>query len=321
MTTDQFDLLINAEVIVDDVTVAERVFVDALGFPEPRPAWSGKEPGFGFTFLFARVHPSLKISPTRIEAMAVSPVDPSMDPRFTISFLPLVLAAQGDRPWKTHANELATSEIDAVTQRLERNGCRFHTMPTSDVVPFTRLWLGWDADEPRQYRPDDDGGLFLEICETSGLNQTTDLFEPVPDPVLPPGGLVRVVRRSWLVEDLDATLGALDRNFALRPTVGPVLDDHRGCRRAAFRFRHPRSAELELLEPVAAGEALESLETWGPGSWAIRIGVNDIDAKAEDLQRRGTPFSTGTHPQAGTVIRVDTGPMQVPGLFEFATLH
>ena len=43
-----FDLLINAEVIVDDVSVAERVFVDALGFPEPRPSWSGKEPGFGF---------------------------------------------------------------------------------------------------------------------------------------------------------------------------------------------------------------------------------------------------------------------------------
>src|SRR5262249_8762478 len=92
MTSTVFDLLINAEVIVDDVTVAERVFVDALGFPEPRPAWSGTVPGFGFTWLFARVHPSLKVSPTRIEAMAVAPVDPTIDARLTLPFLPQLLA-------------------------------------------------------------------------------------------------------------------------------------------------------------------------------------------------------------------------------------
>src|SRR5262249_8054356 len=97
--SDVFDLLINAEVIVDDVAVAERVFVEALGFPEPRPSWSGKVPGYGFTWLFARVHPSLKVSPTRIEAMAVAPLDPAIDPRLTIPFLPQLLAAQGDRPW------------------------------------------------------------------------------------------------------------------------------------------------------------------------------------------------------------------------------
>src|SRR5438309_11428519 len=123
-----FDLLINAEVIVGDVSVAERVFVDALGFPEPRPSWSGKEPGFGFTWLFARVHPSMKVSPTRIEAMAVAPLDPAIDPVLTIPFLPKLLAAQGDRPWKTHANELATSDIRGVAARLERNSCRFYTM-------------------------------------------------------------------------------------------------------------------------------------------------------------------------------------------------
>jgi hypothetical protein len=45
-----FDLLINSEVFVDDVALAERVFVEALGFPAQRESWSGKVPGFGFTY-------------------------------------------------------------------------------------------------------------------------------------------------------------------------------------------------------------------------------------------------------------------------------
>jgi hypothetical protein len=39
-----FDLLIDAEVIVDDVSLTERVFVDALGFPPPRASWSSTAP-------------------------------------------------------------------------------------------------------------------------------------------------------------------------------------------------------------------------------------------------------------------------------------
>jgi len=55
-------------------------------------------------------------------------------------------------------------------------------------------------------------------------------------------------------------------------------------RRAVFRFKVPYSAELEVLERVTSGEVKDSLDTWGPGSWAILIAVNDVDAKAEDLR-------------------------------------
>jgi hypothetical protein len=314
-----FDLLINSEVFVDDVALAERVFVEALGFPAQRESWSAKVPGFGFTYLFARVHPSLKVSPTRIEAMALAPIDPAIDPAFTLPFLPGLLAAQGRRPWKTHANELATSSIDAVAARLRRNGCRFHTMPRTDVIPYTRLWLGWTSDEPGAYKPDADGGLLIEICETDSLQQGPALWVPLPEPELPPGSMVRVLRRSWIVEDLGFTLSALERNLGLEPRIGPEVDAAIGCRRAVFGFAHPRSAELELLEPIAAGEVKDSLDAWGPGSWTIRIGVNDVAAKAEDLRRRGTRFETRAQPGGGKpVLRVDTGALGVPGLFELA---
>jgi hypothetical protein len=313
-----FDLLINAEVIVDDVGVAERLFVDRLGFPEPRSSWSRKEPGYGFTFLFARVHPSLKVSPTRIEAMAVAPLDPSIEPILTIPFLPQLLGTQGDRPWKTHANEVATSDIEGVAARLRENGCRFYEMPRGELNPHVRLWLGWTAESPGAYRPDDDGGLYLEVCETAALFPSSDPFEPTPEPQLPRGSMVRVLRRSWIVEDLVATLAALERSFGWRPEQGPELDHHLGARRAVLRFAHARSAELELLEPVEPGDVKESLDTWGPGAWSIRIGVNDLEAKAADLERRGTGFQVRSHPHDAATLFVDTGPLGVPGLFEFA---
>jgi hypothetical protein len=130
--------------------------------------------------------------------------------------------------------------------------------------------------------------------------------------------MVRVLRRSWIVEDLSATLACLDRNLGWRPRVGPEIDATIGCHRAVFGFTHPRSAELELLEPTAPGEVKDSLDAWGPGSWTIQIGVNDLVAKAADLRRRGTAFGTLTSPDGGSVLRVDTGPLDVPGLFEFA---
>jgi hypothetical protein len=307
-----FDLLINAEVIVDDVRVAERVFVEALGFPEPRPSWRGTITSAGFAFLFARVHPSLKVSPTRVEAMAVAPIDAGIEP-----FLPKLLAFQGRRPWKTHGNELAASNIDAVVGRLEANGCRFYTMPGEDGYPFIRLWLGWSADDVGAYRPDVDGGLMFEICETESLLQGPALWDPQPDPGLPRGSMIRVLRRSWIVEDLAGSLALIDRNLGWRPGLGPETDRATGCRRAVFHFAHPRSAELELLEPMAAGEVRESLDMWGPGSWTIRIGVNDLAAKATDLRRRGTAFESYESAAEGAVLRVDTGVMGVPGLFEF----
>jgi hypothetical protein len=313
-----YDLLINAEVITDDVMMAERLMVDALGFPPQREQWSSAAPGKGFTFLFARVHPSLKVSPTRVEAMGVSYVDESLDPATTLPFLPALFSAQGQRPWKTHANELATSDIEGVAERLRRNGCRFFTMPATETNPFTRLWIGWTSDDPGAYQPDVDGGLMIEICETGALMQGPALWDPVPPLDLPSGSMVRVLRRSWIVEDLDATLAALNRNLDWQPVADPTVDESYGCRRAVLGFAHPRSADLEVVAPNGPGEVHDSLSTWGPGAWVIRLGVNDLEAKADDLGRRGTRFDRRLAVGGDPVLRVDTGPLGVPGLFEFA---
>jgi len=55
-------------------------------------------------------------------------------------------------------------------------------------------------------------------------------------------------------------------------------------------------------------------------AWAIRIAVNDLKAKCDDLRRRGTSFERRSHPKDGATLLVDTGSLHVPGLFEFAQI-
>src|SRR3546814_16955353 len=52
-----------------------------------------------------------------------------------------------------------------------------------------------------------------------------------------------------------------------------------------------QGAKLELVQPRdAATHEAKFLAAWGPGAYAVRISVNDLDAKADDLRSRGTRF-------------------------------
>ena len=74
-----------------------------------------------------------------------------------------------------------------------------------------------------------------------------------------------------------------------------------------------------IVEDVAVAERVfEALgfpaqrESWGGrlpgfGSWTIRIGVNDVAAKAEDLRRRGTKWKARTRSDGN-----DAGPHDWP---------
>jgi hypothetical protein len=46
--------------------------------------------------------------------------------------------------------------------------------------------------------------------------------------------------------------------------------------------------------------------------------VTDLEAKAEDLDRRGTSYERRREEATAETLWVDTGPLGMPGLFEFA---
>ena len=143
---------------------------------------------------------------------------------------------------------------------------------------------------------------------------------PVQPRDVKPGDMVRVSARGYLVRDLNETLRRVSTNLDWEPS-GPVETiQSEGYRRARMGCTLPNSATLDLIEATRwDSEAGLYLNSWGPGPYYIRIAVNDLAAKAEDLRARGTKFTwiEASDAVAGkALIRVD--PNDLNGqLFEF----
>jgi hypothetical protein len=132
--------------------------------------------------------------------------------------------------------------------------------------------------------------------------------------------MVRVTARGFLVRDLDETLRKVSTNLDWEPS-GPVENIRsEGYRRAHMGFTVPHSATLDVLEATYWNtDAGHYVNNWGPGPYYIRIGVNDLAAKAEDLRARGTRFQWIESSEAvggRPLIKID--PQELNGqVFEF----
>jgi hypothetical protein len=79
----------------------------------------------------------------------------------------------------------------------------------------------------------------------------------------------------------------------------------------------PRSARFEICEPGYDKDTEVFFDSWGPGTFATRLAVKNIDAKIDDLSQRGVGMRH-VSPSAGgiEVARLDGD--VVPGfIFEF----
>lgn len=317
-----FDVLASADFLVPDRQAAVEAVRERLGFVEPKPRWSTGGEGSGHRATFCRPNPALASSPTLVELIEGASVDPSRPLSEVVPNIAGLVELQGGRPLKTHGTPVASAEVDELIDTVRRKGLRHWVQPSSERYPFLRLWMGIEADGLADYRPDGDGGLMLEVVHTDTLRLPDEAGQPDASGTGPdgPGAMIRTATRCYLVEDLDRSLAQLATTFGWEPEVGPEQGEG-GSRRAVLGFRLARSARIELVAPAPGSEEAEFLGRWGPGLWALRIAVGDLEAKAADLDVRRTPFRalrTGfDHP--ATVLRVD--PAATPGcLFEFALL-
>jgi hypothetical protein len=309
-----FDLLVSASVVVRDVADAVEQVTSRLGVPQPRPSWLAPAPGL--EAMFCRTHPSMAVSPTRLELIAPVPItDPGVPLRF---YVPEIVAVQGDRPIKSHATALATSRQSDVIDRLERLAVR-HRIDPAGPGYWPLVWLGVSPDEPAAYDASVDAGLMVEVVDTESLHLRPEVYKGdvgVPEG-LAEGSMVRVAAKGVLVRDLDEALRALDRHLDWQPEDSVRTVRSEGYRCARMGFELPQSARVELIEPIADGAPAEFLTRWGPGPYQTRISVNGLGAKAEDLRRRGTPFNavrrSGNSPGTLRVFEPDV----VGALFEF----
>jgi hypothetical protein len=280
----------STDLLISDFDAAVSAAVDQLGFDRPRPQhgnWSvtdgpGSPAQLGFSFVFLRANRSLAIAPTRLELFAAHGLEGPGPPYRTDE----IFAAQGTRPIKTHALTIATSQMDELLARAKERGWRHRVDPPP---PAPRLWIGFSDDEPSVYRPDIDGGLMIEFFPTtmSGYSFEEILAGADASPEVPEGGLVRIVARAVLVDDLDTTLACLASSFGWEPDRPTDVVADEGCRRAVLAFRAPHSARLELLHATGEGQAASFHAQHGSGPWQITVSVQSLDAKLEAIASQG----------------------------------
>jgi hypothetical protein len=236
--------------------------------------------------MFCRVHPKYAVAPTFLELVSAGPVD-GIGIAGGVFPVVEIAARQGSRPVKWHATELSMPDdtLLDLSAHLDDLGVPHGFVPSDHR---DRFFLG--GDPSISYDATADAGLVIEAGKSSHLGLAEDAFSAPADipPDAGPATMVRIVAREYLVDDLDETLGVLERNLRWTPAS---LEEREGARRAVMPFRAPRSASLELVEPSGPGRVADEYDEVGAGAWTIRISVVDVDAKADDLTARGTPFT------------------------------
>jgi hypothetical protein len=315
MSTDVFTMLLSGDMMVPDADRMAGLLVDKVGLLG-HPNWRQAFPNHPYVAHFLRTHKSLAVAPTRIEPQGHLDAPNHGDPMFPI-YLHSLEEFQGlSRPIKTHATVLITDDLSGMIQRLHDRKVPIRVARVTPEMPFDRLWVGCTPEDPR-YDPGVDGGLCIEIMGLAPLQMPEAIFETPPPEArdAQPSDLARVVARGFLVRDLDDVLRRLRDSFDWEPS-GPIeVLEQDGVRRARMGFAVPHSATLDLLEPTRwDSETGRYLHNWGPGPYYVRLSAHDLDAKAEDLTRRGTKFTEVKESESagGPMLRID--PEELDGI-------
>jgi hypothetical protein len=305
--------------MVPDPDGHTELLVKKLGI-HSHPNWRQGFESHAYIAHFLRVHKSLALAPTRLEPQHHFDVANPADPVFPIHLESLAEFQGVHRPIKTHSVVIATNSVEELLEMLMRRKLPFRVAPIDEKLAWERIWVGMTPENPR-YSPEVDGGLCLEWMAIWPLQMPEETFSvPPPEPNNPqPGEMIRIVSRGFIVRDLDETLRKLSTNLDWE-AAGPVeLFADEGIRRARMGFTLPHSASVDLLEPTRFdGEIGRYLSTWGPGPHYIRIAVNGLDAKAADLDERGTRYSWLPESAAVSGKRIQVHPDDLDGtLIEF----
>jgi hypothetical protein len=299
-----FEILKSVSILVDDVPYGVECLCHSIGLLEPRP--QSYMQGLGTSAVLCRVHPKYAVAPTLLELISCQDNEEPGVPRYPLAE---ISALQGQRELKAHSTSIGLNAdaLSEVVSRLEKEEIAHEFFPPGNR---DRIFLG---GRPPHYDWSADAGLFVTLGGSRHLGLPEEAFAAPAD--TPEGlngdAMVRILMRSYLVSDLGETLRVLDASLQWQPES---VVDGRDARRAVMPFSMPRSAQIELVQPVGSGVAADAYDEIGPGAWSIRVGVIDVDAKAEDLKRRGTPIV-----RDGQIIR--TQPAATLGVpFEFVAV-
>lgn len=288
-----FDTLVSADLLVPNVQGTTDVLTRVLDLPALQPAWVQENKDWQFRVHWLRAQQDRAAAASLIEV-----IGPHPDSGWHSS-LRHARDEQGDRPMKTHATVVAVSDIPSHLARLDAAGIPYRYSPASDFMPFDRLWIGQSGDEAKGeigYDPKHDCGMWIELLSAAPLHDLPHMQIPQPsaaevatgssDTRAP--GFLRVVSRSFLVDDLDKAVATVERTLGWKPS-------HTGheaastCRVAAYSGNTPGGASLEMLQPEPGSDAAVHMGRFGAGAYRITLGVGDLQERAARIERKGVP--------------------------------
>ena len=285
------DFLFSADLCVPAKDAALEELVGALGLPVPGAGAHVVYPHDGWDCVFALVSKAFAAAPTRLEVIA--PLDGAdvAAPRFGRR----VYDGQAPRAVRTHATVVAVPDMARLVERVRASGVAHWLQEPAEDVPFQRLWMGAAPGDLGHYTAAADCGLRIEFIPSDSNAFSPKLFvTPVDEPRPGEVGYRRIIARDYGVADLDAALAHMDRVFGWDAAHGVRDVPERGYRYATMAANHAHGAALRLVEQTGGGA--------GPGPLAIVIAAFDLEATAQDLERRGTRFvrlrATAHEPEA-----------------------
>jgi hypothetical protein len=294
------DCMFSADLMVRDTLGTANVLVDRLGLPKLRPTWTDHGRSLDELLYLRAYHPLSAAAPTNIEI-----INPDLYPK--LGMRPAAAGRQTPgRPIQTHATVLITKQFPEMIARMRERGVRHYDMPDPGDG-LARCWFGvedLDVSDPARndYDPSSDGWTFLEVISWQGTTLAARDSIPVR---AGEGDITRVVARTYLVPDIDATLESFRTALAW---PGPEVTVKQGnpTRFALLQPVMPQSCALELVESTGStGRHGAFFATWGLGPHAIRLGVNGLAARADALRRLGTPFTESDTVGGEPVLLVD----------------
>jgi hypothetical protein len=291
-----FERYYGPDLFVGRPAQAQRTFETKLGLPAGQTMRMTTH-GDAFDVAHLQVNLDSSLSASCIQLMGVRPQahnEPFSDLGRDLRNLMLayISAQRLDRPIVTHVHCLSTpaeEDIHVIVDMLRSRG-------VPHLTRMKNVYIGLiEEDDGRiRYDPDADAGTYLEFAPSVQTDFPGFVLPPTlpPDPevaVLAAGTLVRPVARTQIVQSAQRIV---DRyRWMLDWPQDGDLDyvEGDGQRSIVFRPNNPLSAVWELVEPTRPdSRAALMLERFGEGPWAIRLGVFGVDAKLEDLDRRGT---------------------------------
>lgn len=301
MPTDTvFDCMFSTDIFVEDMGLQARLFVEHFGVHAPGPkAIVTDSPEAHATML--RLHKSFAEAPTRLEIIQPA----GKTGHWNVAQIQQAWHSQRERPVRFH-NNVVLGDVDALIEAL-----RSRSIPhiVDGTLSFRRLFVGIDPVSTNVYDPKFDAGLRFEVLPftdfpvqaASGADQLGD----------GPPRLVRVLSRSFLVEDLDAVTGTLETTFGWQPASRVHSLPADGVRRAIYKFRLPRSARLELLQPERDGtEAARFAASHGAGPYTTTFLVTGVDRWVDRLSQTGIRARrVADHDEYGPRVIVDPSRM------------